>query len=338
MSPDRRPLRGEGTVWLSTEGAHEYEVRNGIPCFLHYQTVDEGWSEDELDRLTALAQEKGWREAVIEVYGADSSMLRYVDSKERESFLSLLPIDKTSDVLEIGIGFGQFTVPLARRAGQLHALEVRFQQAVFADLRCREEGLSNVLMACGGDDCKLPYSDASMDVVVLNLVFEWCGSRLLDSPGETGQRILLREVARVLKPGGTMYLATKNRYALRLLLGGPDEHAHEMPFGFALPNWIMHRLLKRRGHDEPGGTLHSYGKLKSMIDDAGMRTTQSFWAVPEMRFPRAYVATDAGAIRKARRTIEGPLGESRRTSVALSFVPSGLVKLVSPGLVFLAVK
>jgi len=313
-------------------------VRDDVPCFLHYQSADEGWSEDELGQLAAVAKERGWREAVIQVYGADSAMLRYVDSKERELFLSLLPVDETSDVLEVGIGFGQFTVPLARRAHQVYALEVRLQQAIFSKLRCQQEGVSNVLMACGGDDCKLPYPDASMDIVVLNLVFEWCGSRLLDSPGETGQRILLREVARVLKPGGTMYLATKNRYALRLLLGGPDEHAHEMPFGFALPGWIMHPLLKLRGHDQPGGTLHSYGMLKSMIREAGMRTTESYWAVPEMRFPRAYVRTTADAIREARQTLKRPLGESRRTSFALSFVPSRLVKLVSPGLVFLAVK
>ena len=288
--------------------------------------------------MTAVAKERGWRAAVIEVYGPDSDMLRYVDSKERELFLSLLPLDDTSDVLEIGIGFGQFTVPLARRARRVFALEVRFQQAIFAAIRCREEGVSNVSIACGGDDCKLPYPDASMDIVVLNLVFEWCGSRLLDDPGEAGQRILLGEVARVLRPGGTVYLATKNRYALRLVLGGPDEHAYEMPFGFALPSWIMGPLLRLRGHDRPGGTLHSYAKLKSMIHEAGLRTKESYWAVPEMRFPSAYVPTTTDAIRRARRTLEGPLGESRRTSLALSFVPSGLVKFVSPGLVFLAVK
>ena len=331
-------LEREGHYLRSTGGEYEYEVREGIPCFLRYQSVDQGWSEDELGRLTAAASRRGWRDAVIEIYGDNSDMLRYVDSKERESFLSLLPIDETSNVLEVGIGFGQFTVPLARRAKHVHALEVRFQQAIFADIRCQQEGVSNLSIACGGDDCRLPYPDASMDLVVLNLVFEWCGSRLLDDPGEAGQRILLREVARVLKPGGTMYLATKNRFALRLLLGGPDEHAHEMPFGFALPAWIMHPLLKLRGHDQPGGTLHSYPKLKSMIHESGMRTTESFWPLPEMRFPRAYVPTGTDDIREARNTLEPPLGENRRTSLALSFVPSAVVKFVSPGLVFLAVK
>ena len=140
-----------------------------------------------------------------------------------------------SPILEIGPGLGQFTAALARRSRHVHALEVVPEQAEFALIRARQEGARNVSVAIGGDDCRLPYRNDVFDGIVLNLVFEWCGSRNDSESHAKAQTRLLQEMARVLRPGGFLYLATKNRFALRLLLGGTDEHMSNMRFGSALP-------------------------------------------------------------------------------------------------------
>lgn len=331
------PLREEGQVLRSATSDVVYPVRVGIPQFrrLDSDSHDPG---DHLQRLNALARTEGWEEALRTVFRDQPTMLRYVTRPDRASLLNLLPIDKQTDVLEIGPGFGQFTPLLAQRARSVCALEVVPDQAEFAAERCRQQGLQNVRIAVGGDDCRLPYADQSFGLVVLNLVLEWCAIRCTDEPMDVSQRRLLSEIARVLGPGGSLYIATKNRYALKYLIGRRDEHAHGMRFGSALPRPLMNWALKRLGHTRPSGMLHSHAGLDALLQQAGFSHTRSFWAAPEMRYPTHYVATDAESVRHARRQPGFVQGEGRSDRWLMRWIPAPWVKYVTPGLAFLAKK
>ncbi|MBC7834437.1 MAG: class I SAM-dependent methyltransferase [Phycisphaerales bacterium] len=307
-----------------------------VPVFLRYPAGEDKDAE-RIGRVVARLGRMGWREAVDEEYADNESTRKYVTDASRTAFMDLLPISSESRVLEIGASLGQHTVTLARRAKSVHAIEVVRQQAEFCQERCRQEGLGNVSVACGGDDCELPYLDGTFDVVVLNLVLEWCGTR--DAGSAVGaQKRMLREMARVLRPGGVLFLSTKNRFALGRLLGRPDEHAHGMRFGNTLPRWLMHLGLRLRGKRRPGGLLHSYGALRRMIEGSGLEVTGSFWAVPEMRYPDRFVPGDAASIRRARGDRGLVQGEFRSTRLIMPRVPAGLVKHVTPGLAFVASK
>jgi SAM-dependent methyltransferase len=330
----------QGSKLRGTDGGPEYELRDGIPNFLRYEPVEEAETQESLRRLNALATDRGWREALAEVFGETSGMFRYVTDAERLNFLDLLELTDRDVVLEVGAGLGQVTTSLARRAGAVYALEVVPGQAEFVVTRARQEGHANVVVACGGDDCRLPYADGLFDAVVLNLVFEWCATRLESEPFIQGQRRLLGEACRVLKPGGRLFLSTKNRYALIYLTGQPDEHAYELRFGNALPRWLMGLLIRTKGRSKsrPAGLLHSHGGLRRLIEGAGFAETRSYWAAPEMRFARHYVPTDPASIREARRRPDFVQGHSRRTRLLMAAMPASLVKYVTPGLVFIARK
>lgn len=334
----RSPLRQDGSTLKGDTGGPVYELRNGIPRFLSFGAAETAEIAAQLERLNELAARDGWLAALQSVYASDPGMVRYVTASDRASFVELLPIERTSRVLEIGPGLGQFTVPLARRAAFVSALEVVAGQAEFVVQRCREEGLGNVDVAVGGDDCRLPYADASFDLIVLNLVFEWCASRCADEEPIDVQRRLLNEMARVLKPGGSLYLATKNRYALRYVIGKGDEHMHYLPFGNALPRWLARLALRLKRLPRAPGLLHSHGALGRMLHQAGFDRLQSFWATPEMRYPAEYVATDPAAIRAARRRPGFVQGDARSVRLLMKWVPAALVKHVTPGLAFLATK
>lgn len=335
----RSPLRWFGSVLQNEADGTRYESIDGIPQFLKYGPVEDAAATSRLRQLNTLARDKGWQAALSNVYASDPGMIRYVTESSRSSFIDLLlPLGDDRDVLEIGPGLGQFTVPLARRARSVAALEVVPGQAEFVRERCRQEGLTNVRVAVGGDDCRLPYADASFDVVVLNLVFEWCASRCTDEEPEQVQRRLLAEMARVLRPGGTLYLATKNRYALTYVIGKPDEHAHRMRFGNALPRGLTKWALRRKGLPEAPGLLHSHDALARMLRDAGFGSVKSFWATPEMRYPREYVPTDAGSIRAARRRAGFVQGDSRSVRMLMRWIPAPWVKHFTPGLAFLATR
>jgi SAM-dependent methyltransferase len=275
--------------------------------------------------LIAIARRDGWSKAITQQFGS----AEYLTDERRGIFLDLLPIEN-ADVLEIGPGFGQFTDRIARIAKSVAALEVDPVQADFIREKLRQENIENATVTTGGADCRLPYEDRSFNLVVLNLVLEWCATAITE-PHEAAQSRLLREIARVLRPGGHLYVATKNRFALRYLIGKPDEHYHNMRFGSALPRWLADRVHGRRSR----GRLYSWRGLRRSLRDAGFEVEQSWWAAPEMRFPARMVPTDSRSVRAARRAGVRQ-GAGRAEKLLMSLVPAPLVKHVAPGLSFLA--
>ena len=119
-------------------------------------------------------------------------------------------------VLEIGPGTGYYTLPAAERVGDGGRLDIFDIQQEMLDLttrRARERGLANVI-ATLGDARALPYDDATFDAAFLVTVL-----------GEIpDQEAALRELARVLRPGG------------RLVVG-------EL---FGDPHWVAPGALRRR--------------------------------------------------------------------------------------------
>jgi SAM-dependent methyltransferase len=281
--------------------------------------------EEGKAELAELARRVGWREAIAQQFGK----AEYLTDERRGNFLKLLPMNG-ADVLEIGPGFGQFTDQIAKHARSVEALEVDADQAEFMREKLRQEGITNTAVTTGGADCRLPYAADTFDLVILNLVFEWCAIRLSE-PHEQAQLRLLGEIARVLRPGGRLYLSTKNRFALRYLMGKPDEHYHEMRFGSALPRCLADKLHGRRSR----GRLYSWVGLRRLLRKSGFQLEQSWWAAPEMRFPDELIATDAKSIRAARRRGIRQ-GEGRAERLVMTLVPARMVKHVATGLCFLA--
>jgi SAM-dependent methyltransferase len=290
-------------------------------------------SEDrQLDQLNRDAKEHGWRGAVETAYGPER--MAYVDNYARVRFLHVLPLNENDLILEIGTSLGQIIIPLSKRVGSADGLEVVIEQAKFCAERCRQEGVTNVRITAGGSDCTLPYAEASFDGVILNLVLEWCGQQN-NHPHEESHGLLLSEINRVLKPGGFLFLNTKNRYALRLLTGGADEHMYGMPFGSALPRRISRLFLRGR---RQLGYLHSYSELSRLTKKSGFSKIESFWLAPDIRWPTDIILLEPNILATKRRKGGFSEGESRRTRAIMKFMPDRLVKYFAPGLTFLAYK
>ena len=124
-------------------------------------------------------------------------------------------------VLEVGPGTGYYSLDVAEwvlPAGQLDIFDIQQEMLDHTMRRAAARALSNVV-ATQGDARRLPYADASFDAACLTTVL-----------GEIpDQDAALRELARVLKPGG------------RLVVG-------EL---FGDPHWVSPKRL-RRGAEAAG--------------------------------------------------------------------------------------
>lgn len=327
-------LNFSDTGFSTSDGRRRFPTVDGVPNFLAYPSIEDGEQVQTLIRLNDEARTKGWEPSLRAVYGKSSNIYQYVTDEQRAAFLDLLPLNDQAVVLEIGTGLGQITAPLAERCKLVYGLEVVPGQARFTGERCRQSGLTNVLVAAGGDDCQLPYANSGFDVVICNLVLEWCAAREQRGQAEAGQRQFLSEAFRVLKRGGSLWVNTKNRFSLRNLFDSSGGRTDDGKRTGRLRK-VMLSLVGKNRHD---GLTYSYNKLTAMLQEAGFRDLQSFWAAPEMRCPTAFILTDPASVRAARRAGNLVQGDTRSTRLLMPFIPAPLVKLVMPGLTFLAKK
>ncbi len=325
------PLRVDGTTATTPDGKRGFAVHEGCIDFLSQAYSENARELGTVQRALGRVREVGWRGAIDEAYGPGTPGHRYITESGRARFIDFLGLGPEDVVLEIGCSMGQHTTELAARCGRVYGIDVILDQAVFTRIRCEQEGLRNVSVCCGGDRGVLPYRAETFTVVLFNLVLEWCGARG-DEPHQAIQERLLREAHRVLKPGGRVFINTKNRYSTANLLGGRDDHTAQLRCGNALPRAVTAAILRRRGVRKTPGWLHSFNGLQTLVARAGFGRVESYWAAPDMRYPKEYVPTDTASMRRAWRERGSEFAPGRKQKAMMSVLPAGLLKFVTPGL------
>ncbi len=131
-------------------------------------------------------------------------------------------------LLDIGTGSGTIAAELAAAVGQ----DGNVMSVDVSDVRVERNGYEFTLY----EGHRLPFDGASFDVVVSNHVIEHVGDR-------EAQRGHLREIARVLVPGGTLYLAVPHRWQL-------VENHYRLPALSWLPQRMADAYVRGTGRGE----------------------------------------------------------------------------------------
>jgi SAM-dependent methyltransferase len=157
-------------------------------------------------------------------------------------------------ILDLGCGFGRHAFEAARRGASVVALdagrdEVERVAAMFAAMLEAGELSPDTLRSAAvqGDALHLPFPDGSFDRVI-------CSEVLEHIPDD---RAAMGELARVLRPGGTMAVTVPR-------------------FGPELVNWA----LSDEYHNVPGGHIRIYRRsvLESRLGSSGLRVTGHHYA------------------------------------------------------------
>jgi SAM-dependent methyltransferase len=116
---------------------------------------------------------------------------------ELDLILSMLPSLKGRKVLDVGCGDGELTQKLAERGAEVIGVDAN--PDMIAAAQRRHAGTYQV-----ADAAALPFKDNSFDVVTAVTVLCVC-----DNP-----KMLVGEMARVLKPGGHLVIGELGRWSL----------------------------------------------------------------------------------------------------------------------------
>ena len=112
-------------------------------------------------------------------------------------------------VLDIGCGDAGVPIAFAEAGASAHGIEPFEPSVERGRVRAEEHGVTLDLRA--GVAESLPYRDSAFDLVVLDNVLEHVDDR----------ERTLDEIARVLRPGGLLYLVTPKPFALHSLVSDP---------------------------------------------------------------------------------------------------------------------
>jgi|SRR3954470_18533923 ubiquinone/menaquinone biosynthesis C-methylase UbiE len=131
--------------------------------------------------------------------GLKPAIFAYRQSVALEWLAQSLTLEN-SDVLDVGCGAGPASVVLASRGARVKAIDTVPRMVNLTRQSAKERGLSSLIEPSVGDVHSLRFADNTFDAVVAIGVVYW-----LHSP-----RRALREIMRVLKPGGHLVVSGDN--------------------------------------------------------------------------------------------------------------------------------
>jgi aminoglycoside phosphotransferase (APT) family kinase protein/SAM-dependent methyltransferase len=139
----------------------------------------------------------------------------------RAGWMFLTDLRPVSRVVFLGPTFGAAPLTLARTCGHVVVFDASVERLKIARYQARAAGLDNLTFARIADPLHIPLADASVELAIVPGLGEWLravnGQRPM--PAACGVE-LLRDLRRILVPGGQVYLGTDNRRSLLGLLGG----------------------------------------------------------------------------------------------------------------------
>lgn len=186
-------------------------------------------------------------------------------------FERLLP---GASVLEIGAGCGAITRYLGESGANVLALEGSPRRARICRKRTRDLDRVSVIAERFGDF----VTDQSFDVITLIGVLEYANRF---TPTNHPARDMLRQVAGLLKPKGTLIIAIENQLGLKYFTGALEDHVGQPMYG-----------IENRYTQEQACTFGQV-ELQQILRAAGFPHSQFYAPFPDYKLP-SVIITEAG--------------------------------------------
>ena len=336
-----------------------YQVDGDSPVF----TKSRGyWSNVSREVMATVIERTRHGDDWREVVRAEMPLYeRHIAPLFRGDIRVVIPISRSSRILDAGSMWGGVSMPLAPFCGQLFALDQTWESLQFLHERATQDGHFNV-KTVEGSVRELPFIDQTFDIVILNGVLEWLATEdevILERDWEnaalTTQRAEstrdpmemqlegLKEIFRVLKDEGSLYVAIENRIGLQYFAGYPDDHVN-IRFVSFLPRFLSNFITKLIKNHSYRTYLYSPEKLAGLLRSAGFQHVEIYSSAPHYNIISRLVSfNDFSSVERLARTGGAPLDKGGKLKVALfgfvwSLIPESFAKHLCPSISVVASK
>lgn len=330
---------------------NDYKITNGIPNF---NKKDEYWcnvSREKMHQLNTKALESGdWLTSAKELI---PDYLPHIEPFDRADAQYLLPISSSSRILDAGSMWGGVTIPVAQHCKEIFAVDKTVETLTFLKIRANQMGFQNVHVVASPLQ-NLPFPDDFFDMVILNGVLEWVAfdqeiiledhwgkkrtdSALYSKDPRKMQVEVLRELNRIIKPGGHIFVAIENSIGYQYLAGFPDDHVNLKYVSF-LPRFIANAITKLKLNCEYRTYTYSISGYRSLMKDGGYGEIKLYGAFSHYIAPSEIIPIDL--IKNWKEEVL-PLNNPLAPGYARIFgklFPKGLLKHVSPSFLIIGKK
>lgn len=233
-------------------------------CYPGQDLYSDGKVEDQLLEIAKTCGEEEYNRVIEDTA---SWAVMYHFSNIRQNIVEWLPMKKTDKVLEIGSGCGAITGALAKKAGQVHCIELSKKRSLVNAYRNRKYENVKILMGNFQDiEKKL---EVKYEYITLIGVFEYADGYI---SGENPYIQMLEVVKKHLAPGGKIVVAIENRLGLKYWAGCTEDHVGRYFEGL-------------EGYTNTKGVrTFSKREWENMIQSAGMKA-EFYYPYPDYKFP-----------------------------------------------------
>ncbi len=266
---------------------------NGIKRFTEHSYYWGINSREEMQAFLSKARTGNFEEEEARFW-EHPKMKIYANQWHRADFLFCLPLSSEATVLDLGSGYGNNTIPLARYYKRVVAADATHELLEYNSLRAASEGIKNIdfVNIDPLEYANLPFAPKSFDAIIVSGLLEWIGPGRLDVPPNVSQQKALDYLKTLLKDDGILYVAIENRWFPGFFLRDPHS---KLKYTAILPRPLADRYARAQGHTDGYRTyIYSSWSYRRMFKKAGFLHTDFYFPYPNYRNPGGIFSDEPG--------------------------------------------
>lgn len=224
-----------------------------------------------------------WRGVVGQRFATTQPWLHaIVTSPARDRFFREHPPGPQAAILDVGSGWGQIALPLARAGRQVTALEPTPERLDFIQAVAEQEQLLDRISFIQAGFHEIDFT-SRFDLVSCIGVLEWVPKFQPGDPRSV-QLDFLRRIRATLAPAGKCYLGIENRLGLKYLLGARDDHTGQR--GISVLDAALASAKHRAATgEELRAFTYTLAEYADLFAAAGFGPAGGFAAFPDYKLP-----------------------------------------------------
>lgn len=200
----------------------------------------------------------------------------------RANWHFLLSLPKKSKVLDIGAGLGTISEILSNYYEEVISIEPVKERLFFLKKRFEQEGIKNIrLMQMNA--LELPFPENSFDLIVMNGVLEWVALYSKENPKKVQEQVL-KDILKILKPNGYLYVGIENRLCYRHFVGRYDPHV-DLIFITLMPRLLANFYSRIFIGKDYRTYIYSYNGYMKLLKKAGFKNVEIYNVLPDYNVP-----------------------------------------------------